>query len=364
MLIISNMTKISSEGTQIEIGSLSDSSLSEVLGLYKGNNIIIVVDENTHDLCLEYLITSFPALEKSEIILLPNGEENKVMEVCMQVWNAFSDYGFGRKDLVLNLGGGMVTDMGGFLASVFKRGMDFIHIPTSLLAMVDAAVGGKNGIDLGPYKNQLGTIIKAKNVFIDAAFLQTLPEKEFYNGYAEMLKYGLVYDENLFSELSTFKTEEDFNRLDIIERCVQIKVEISDGDLFEKGERKLLNFGHTFGHAIEGYKLISDPISHGHAVGIGMCAESYISMQRGLLSKDDFYKLQALLVKTYPFLTFSDECIQEIISIMYNDKKNEGGKIFSVLLESIGKGIYHNELSENEIREALLHISLLAESLN
>lgn len=358
------MTNISSEGTQIEIGPLSASSLSKVLDEYKGNSIIIVVDENTHDLCLEYLITSYPALEKSEIILLPNGEENKVMEVCMQVWNAFSEYGFGRKDLVLNLGGGMVTDMGGFLASVFKRGMDFIHLPTSLLAMVDAAVGGKNGIDLGPYKNQLGTIIKARNVFIDAAFLQTLPEKEFYNGYAEMLKYGLVYDGNLFNELKGFKTEEDFNRLDIIERCVQIKVAISDGDLFEKGERKLLNFGHTFGHAIEGYRLEREPISHGHAVGIGMCAESYVSMQRGLLSKDEFQNLQALLVKTYPFLSFSDECIQGIISLMYNDKKNEGGKIFSVLLEGIGKGSYHNELSEKEIREALMHISLLSESLN
>ena len=179
-----------------------------------------------------------------------------------------------------------------------------------------------------------------------------------------MLKYGLVYDQHLFDELKDFKTEEDFNRLDIIERCVKIKVSISDGDLFERGERKLLNFGHTFGHAIEGYKLNSDPISHGHAVGIGMCAESYVSMQRGLLSKDEFYELQALLVKTYPFLTFSDDCIQKIIGIMYNDKKNESGKIFSVLLESIGKGSYHNELSEKEIREALLHISLLAESLN
>ena len=358
------MTNISSEGTQIEIGSLSDSSLSKVLALYEGNNIIIVVDENTHDLCLEYLITSFPVLEKSEIILLPTGEENKAMEVCMQVWNAFSEYGFGRKDLVLNLGGGMVTDMGGFLASVFKRGMDFIHVPTSLLAMIDAAVGGKNGIDLGPYKNQIGTIIKAKNVFIDAVFLQTLPEKEFYNGYAEMLKYGLVYDEDLFNELSNFKTEYDFNRLDIIERCIQIKVEISDGDLFEMGDRKLLNFGHTFGHAIEGFKLQTEPISHGHAVGIGICAECYVSMTRGLLSKADFHKIQALLIKTYPFLIFTEECIQQIIRLMYNDKKNEGGKIFCVLLQAIGKGSYHNELSEKEIRDALLHISLLAESLN
>ena len=191
------MTHILSEGTEIEIGPLSDTSLPKVLASYSGNKIIIVVDENTHDLCLEYLITSFPALEKSEIILLPNGEENKVMEVCIQVWNAFSEYGFSRKDLVLNLGGGMVTDMGGFIASVFKRGMDFIHIPTSLLAMVDAAIGGKNGIDLGPHKNQLGTIVKAKNVFIDLAFLQTLPAKEFYNGYAEIKSQENYFSPNI-----------------------------------------------------------------------------------------------------------------------------------------------------------------------
>tara|TARA_B100001287_G_C22684812_1_gene532672 strand:+ start:1543 stop:2622 length:1080 start_codon:yes stop_codon:yes gene_type:complete len=358
------MTIISSEGTQIEIGLLSASSLSKVLASYSGNNIIIVVDENTHDLCLDYLVNSFPVLSKSEIILLPKGEDNKVMEVCMQVWNAFSEYGFGRNDLVLNLGGGVVTDMGGFLASIFKRGMDFIHIPTSLLAMVDAAIGGKNGIDLGPYKNQLGTIIKAKMVFIDTSFLKTLPEKEFYNAYAEMLKYGLVHDQHLFNELTDFKTEDDFNRQDIIERCVQIKVNISDRDLLEKGERKLLNFGHTFGHAIEGYKLNSDPISHGHAVGIGMFAESYVSMKRGLLSKNEFHRIQAVLIKTYPFMAFSEQCIQEIISIMYNDKKNECGKIYTVLLEAIGKGVYHNEVSEEEIREALLHISFLHESLN
>ena len=181
------MVKIESKDSIIEIGSLLSSSLSEVLSKYKNHNIIIVVDSNTHDACLEYLITTFPGLEKAEIILLPNGEENKVMEVCMQVWNAFTEYGFGRRDLVLNVGGGVVTDMGGFIASVFKRGMDFIHIPTSLLGMVDAAVGGKNGIDLGPYKNQLGTIEKPKNVYVDTAFLSTLPEQEFYNGYAEML---------------------------------------------------------------------------------------------------------------------------------------------------------------------------------
>lgn len=358
------MTSISSPGSKIEIGPLQESLFPKLLNEYKDHNIIIVVDENTHDLCLEYLITTFPALEKSEIILLPCGEENKVMEVCMQVWNAFSEYNFSRRDLLVNLGGGMVTDMGGFIASLYKRGMDFVHVPTSLLGMVDASIGGKNGIDMGSSKNQLGTIVKAKHVFIDLVFLATLPEKEFYNGYAEMLKYGLVYDADLFDVLKDFEDENDFNRLDVIEKCIQIKVTISDGDLYEKGQRKLLNFGHTIGHALEGYFLDKNPIAHGHAIGLGMCAECYVSMRRNMLSKESFQLIQALLVRNYIFIELSEESVQQVISLMYNDKKNESGKIFSVLLNKIGEGTYHNELSEDEIRESLLHISMLSTSLN
>jgi 3-dehydroquinate synthase len=358
------MVKIESKDSIIEIGSLLSSSLSEVLSEYKNHNVIVVVDNNTHDACLEYLITSFPGLEKAEIILLPNGEENKVMEVCMQVWNAFTEYGFGRRDLVLNLGGGVVTDMGGFIASIFKRGMNFIHIPTSLLGMVDAAVGGKNGIDLGPYKNQLGSIKKPRNVFIDTAFLSTLPEQEFYNGYAEMLKYGLIHDNSLYNDLKKYSTEKDFNRLENIEKCIQIKVEISEKDLQDVGERMLLNFGHTFGHAIEGYLLESSPISHGHAVGIGMCAESYISMQRGMLLKEDFDDIQVMLLRTYPFIEFDESEIDGILELMYNDKKNEDGKILSVLLTSIGSASFHNEIMEDEIRLALRYVSMLSASSN
>jgi 3-dehydroquinate synthase len=358
------MLKIKSQDSNIEIGPLLSSSFSEVLTSYKNQNIIIIVDENTHDTCLEYLITSFPSLEKAEVILLPKGEENKVMEVCMQVWNAFTEYGFGRHDLVVNLGGGVVTDMGGFIASLYKRGMDFIHVPTSLLAMVDAAIGGKNGIDLGPFKNQLGTIIKARNVYVDTAFLESLPEQEFYNGYAEMLKYGLIRDAELYTDLKTYQSEKDFNQSENIEKCIQIKVALSDSDLRDKGERMLLNFGHTFGHAIEGYFLQSKPISHGHAVGIGMCAESYISMRRGLLSKDAFEDIQALLVRTYPFLEFNEKAVTGIIALMYNDKKNEKGKILSVLINSIGSASFRNELNEVEIQETLRYLSMLSASSN
>ena len=169
------------------------------------------------------MITTFPELKKAEIILLPVGEENKVMEVCMQVWNAFSEYGFGRKDLVLNLGGGVVTDVGGFLSSLYKRGMEFIHIPTTLLGMVDASIGGKNGIDLPPFKNQLGTINPPKRVYVDLSFLNTLPEGEFYNGFAEMLKYGLIKDKGLFNEIKTFLMKKTFIKLRLSKSVFKLK---------------------------------------------------------------------------------------------------------------------------------------------
>ena len=358
------MRVISSSNQDVEIGSLTESSLPNLLQKYMAHRIIIIVDQNTHDYCLEYLITTFPELEKSEIILLPVGEENKVMEVCMQVWNAFSEYGFGRRDLVVNLGGGMVTDMGGFLASIYKRGMNFIHIPTSLLGMIDAAIGGKNGIDLHPYKNQLGTIIPPKNVYVDLSFLTTLPESEFYNGYAEMMKYALIRDKDLFEDIKGFSKESDFNRNDIIEKCIQLKMDIVDRDLNELGERKILNFGHTFGHAIEGHFLETSPLSHGHAVALGICAESFVSMNRGLLSKASYKEIESVLTRVYPFITFTDADVKSIIQLMYNDKKNEGGKIFSVLLHKIGECSYHNEISENEIGEALFHVSMLSDTLN
>jgi 3-dehydroquinate synthase len=358
------MKVVSSPIQDVEVGNITESSLGEILDNYSNRGVIIIVDQNTHDLCLEFLITTFPQLKKSEIILLPVGEENKVMEVCMQVWNAFSEYGFGRKDLVLNLGGGVVTDMGGFLASVYKRGMDFIHIPTSLLGMIDASIGGKNGIDLNQYKNQLGTITAPKRVFVDPIFMETLPEAEFYNGYAEMLKYALIRDKLLFEEIKDFSKENDFSNIDVIVKCIQIKVDIVDGDLYEKASRKLLNFGHTVGHAIEGYFLESVPISHGHAVALGMCAEAYLSMDRGDLSKEEYKQIEGVLTRVYPFIKFSDEDTKSIIELMYNDKKNESGKIYSVLLKEIGVSTFHNELSEKEIGKALLHISMLSDIYN
>ncbi len=197
---------LNSSDYQIEIGSLETSGFTNFIQQrYSDSKIVIMVDENTNDNCLEYLITTFDFLAEAEVMLLPSGEENKVMEVCFQVWEALSDYGIGRRDLVINLGGGVVTDMGGFIASVYKRGVDFIQIPTTLLAMIDASIGGKTGIDLGMYKNQLGVFMNPKAIFIDKIFLETLEPKEVVNGFAEALKHALIKDPGLWDEFSSME---------------------------------------------------------------------------------------------------------------------------------------------------------------
>ena len=321
-------------------GSLTQSAFEDLLlNEYGKSRKVIVVDENTHDNCLEYLLTSFPSLSEAEVMLLPAGEENKVMEVCFQVWNALSEYEIGRKDLVINLGGGLVTDMGGFIASIYKRGVDFIHIPTSLLGMVDASIGGKTGIDLGPYKNQLGVFSAPKAVFIDPIFLSTLPEEEIWNAYAEMLKHALIADNELWQELDSIQTPEKLIDLDLIRRCTEIKIQLVEKDPIERNERKLLNLGHTVGHAIEGFFLSKEtPIAHGHAVAIGILVEAMIAKKEGVLGGSDFEKIDKTIRAHFAMIEFENvEELNSVLEIMRNDKKNSEGLIKGILICTIGK---------------------------
>lgn len=352
--------KIEGKYCQVEIGSILNGGFQSFLKAFENQQILIIVDENTHDCCLEYLITSFPELERAEIMLLPNGEENKVMEVCFQVWQAFTEYKVERKDLVINLGGGVVTDMGGFIASVYKRGLTFIHIPTTLLGMVDAAIGGKNGIDLNGFKNQLGTITQPARVFVDAGFLSTLPPEEIFNGYAEMLKHALVGDAKLWEEIRHIQSEEALIQEAVILQSIRVKTNIIEQDPFEGGLRKKLNFGHTVGHALESYFFQSTPISHGHAVALGMIAESFISMKRGILSKEAYKDIESTIIRSFPMIELNADDVSIVISLMYQDKKNIAGQIRSCLLEGIGTCSFDHHLTEDEIGESLFHLTLLA----
>jgi 3-dehydroquinate synthase len=356
---MTEIQKIDFSPSNIEVGSLFLGSFSKVLERYKNQKIVILVDENTHDCCLEFLITSFDFLKNTEVILLPSGEENKVMEVCFQVWQAMTEYQISRSDLVINLGGGVVCDMGGFIASIYKRGLNFIHIPTSLLAMVDAAIGGKNGIDLDGYKNQLGTFNHPNYIFVDPVFLATLPEQEWWNGMAEMLKHGLISSESHFQKLATVKSISELLNLDLIAESISIKTRIVESDPMEKGKRKTLNFGHTFGHALESYFLTREPISHGHAVALGLVLESFLSVHKLGFSSLQLDEIVKVVTRIFEILCPPKEDWDEVWNLMQQDKKNNSGKVKCVLLADFAQPIIDQVIDKDDFLIAMYFLQNL-----
>ena len=249
------------------------------------------------------------------------------------------------------MGGGVITDIGGFVACTFKRGIDFIHIPTTLLAMVDASVGGKNGVDLGNLKNQIGVINVPKMVVIDTEYLETLPQSEMRSGLAEMLKHGLIFDTNYWEQFKALN-QSDFADFDaLIHRSIEIKNEIVIQDPTENGIRKALNFGHTLGHAIESYFLENEnkkTLLHGEAIAVGMILESYISWQKKLISAVEYLEIKNAINAVFETIVFEEEDIKPIMDLLIHDKKNEHGKIQFALLNGIGN-IKINQEADNEL---------------
>ena len=303
------------------------------------SKIFILVDENTSNNCLPNFLANLATEVEIEIIEIEAGEEHKNINTCLHIWEALSELGADRKSILINLGGGVVTDVGGFIACTFKRGIDFINVPTTLLGMVDASIGGKNGVDLGALKNQIGIIKEPKAVVINTSFLETLPQLEMRSGLAEMLKHGLIFNKaywNKFKNLSNLKSDD----LDgLIYESIQIKNEIVCQDLTENGIRKSLNFGHTLGHAVESYCLENDAkttLLHGEAIAVGMILESYISMEKNLISKEEYFEIKYILKDIYETVSFNKKDIDKIIELLIYDKKNEFGKIQFALLDGIG----------------------------
>ena len=358
------MNYIDATDYKLEVGNIEKSSFSELLTSYENCKKVIIVDENTHQFCLSYLITTFSELSKAEVVMIPEGEENKQMEIVFSVWEALTEYDVSRSDLVINLGGGMVTDMGGFIASCFKRGLAFINIPTSLLGMVDASIGGKTGINLGHFKNQIGVFSNPQAVFIDIKFLSTLPEEEFMSGYAEMLKHGLISNKDLFETI--VKQMEQPTKLDenLLLDIITVKNEIVKKDPLETGHRKLLNFGHTIGHVIEGHYMETINLSHGHSIALGMLMEAFISMNHSLLNEEMYNTIEKSIMLYFDFPKFSDEDIKSMISMLSNDKKNKHGKIRCCLLSDIGECTYDNVVTEIIFTETFLHFKSLQVNLN
>jgi 3-dehydroquinate synthase len=346
------MTPIQSNTYTIYFNETSFLYLENLLQPNVYSKIFFLVDENTNEQCLPYFLSNLPTEIEIEIIEIEAGEENKNMYTCIDLWHTLIDLEADRKSILLNLGGGVITDIGGFVASTFKRGIDFINIPTTLLAMVDASVGGKTGVDLGNLKNQIGVINEPKSVVILTKFLETLPSNQMRSGLAEMLKHGLIYDKLYWDKL---KNLNDLNTDDLdilIKQSIEIKNKIVSQDLKENGIRKALNFGHTLGHAIESCFLESEDkkqLLHGEAIAVGMILESHISYQSNLISKDDFAEIKYIITDIFEKIIFNESDIQNIMNLLIFDKKNEFGNVQFTLLNKIGESKINQIVDESLI---------------
>lgn len=359
------MYVVDTNGYSLEIGDILESTFAELLDTkFKNSKKVIITDENCRENCLEYLVTNFESLYDADVIMMPAGEETKQMDYVINVLEAFSEYGIGRHDLVVNLGGGVITDFGGFVASIYKRGCHFINIPTSLLAMVDASIGGKTGVNLGVFKNQIGVFSNPTALYIDTVFLQTLPEVELANGIAEMLKHGIIADKEHFEIVRDLMENGGEFSEEILIKSIEIKNTIVKNDPFEKGERKKLNFGHTIGHVIEGHYYDTLEIKHGHAVAIGMVMESYLSMKFGGLDPDEYEQLETFLTAYYPLPKLTDEDIQVMIEMLENDKKNKEGMILCTLVTKVGEAVIDQHILPGQFLEVFLHFKNRQLNLN
>ena len=336
---------------KIEFGQSGYKELNKYLVKQKYSKIFLITDSNSNEFCSTPFLQKLETDSEIEIIEFENGESNKNITTCVEIWKTLTELGGDRKSLIINLGGGVVSDLGGFVASTFKRGIDFINIPTTLLAMVDASIGGKNGIDLENLKNQIGTINDPKLVLISSDFLATLSKQEMRSGLAEMLKHGLISDQNYWKQFLNLSKIDfaDFDQL--IFDSVVIKNKIVTQDPTENGIRKALNFGHTLGHAIESYFLenkLKTNLLHGEAIAIGMILESFISLQKGLLSVAEYLEIKNTINSIFDKINFEPIDIEPIINLLIHDKKNEYGLVNFVLLKGIGATIL-DQIIENEI---------------
>ena len=302
------------------------------------SSLFLLVDTHTQEFCLPGFVSQ-TGLTDLEVLVMEAGEEHKTLQTCENLWNQLSERGADRNSALINLGGGVVTDLGGFVACTFKRGIDFYNLPTTLLAMVDASVGGKTGIDLGALKNQIGIIEEPKQVLIDAQWLQTLPQEELRSGFAEMLKHGLISNKDYWEQLKSLPKLEAATLAEFIKPSVAIKKQVVLEDPREKHLRKILNFGHTLGHAIESYYLthpIKKRLLHGEAIAIGMVMEAYLGVSCCSFSNVAAEEIKKTFAQFYPPVEIDAQDREGILELLRHDKKNKAGRVNFVLLKSIG----------------------------
>jgi 3-dehydroquinate synthase len=329
--------------------------LREITSGYQDGKIFMIFEANTWKYCWP-LIQDFRGIPESNILILQPGEDHKNIDQVMAVWNAMGVSGIDRKSLVINVGGGMLTDLGGFAASTYKRGLTFINIPTTLLAMVDASAGGKTGVNFRGLKNEVGVIRQPLHVFLHLPFLRTLDRENLLSGFAEMLKVGLIADEVLWTDLKKFSfdhyTEEELGRL--IWRSVQIKIDVTNADPEEHGIRKALNFGHTIGHALESESLYSGkPLAHGYAVAYGMITEALLSVYKLGFPVDSYTDIKEVITHLYGTPPDTIRKVDVLLNWMKFDKKNRDNRINFTLLEKVGTCRINVEAEAEEIRSTI-----------
>lgn len=342
------------EDYTIHIGGGATEKIGSLYDFGRYSKLFIVTDENVAPLLLDKLTSALPA--KADSIVLPAGEKQKNIDNVQKVWSALHDSGCDRKSLVINLGGGVIGDIGGFAASTYMRGVDFMNVPTTLLSQVDSSVGGKTGFNFDGIKNLIGSFNQPVGVVIDPQTLATLPEREFVSGFAEIIKHGLVQSKRHF-EQATAKRPLEFTPdelVDIITESCRIKLGIIEDDIHESSTRKLVNFGHTIGHAVEALSLeTGSPLLHGEAVSIGMVAEAMISTRLDLLPAADLERVKQALQNAGLPITVKGQRLEDILEKMQSDKKNSGGQLNFTLIDGIGHALYNKEVPSPVVTEAI-----------
>ena len=327
--------------------------LKAFLNKNKSSQVCILVDENTALHCLPSLQFDFP------IISIKSGESNKTLSSCEFIWNEMTKLELDRNAMMINLGGGVIGDMGGFCAATYKRGINFIQIPTTLLSQVDASVGGKLGIDFKNLKNHIGVFQNPAAVFINVDFLNTLPQNQIRSGYAEVIKHCLIADKEKWNEIKT----KPLGKLDwenVVQHSIKIKTGVTTEDPTEKGLRKILNFGHTIGHAIESYflEIPGKELLHGEAISVGMICEAFIARLKGFISQEDLNEISKYIIGIYDKVEIFDYDMEKILPLTFQDKKNSGRVIMSSLLQEVGKANFNIPITIKEIRESILYYNL------
>lgn len=334
----------------IRITSTPGLELSLFIANKKYSQVIVLTDNNTKAKCYPLIMSALPP---HLVLETKAGEEYKNIETCLSIWQQLTEAQADRHALLIVLGGGVLGDMGGFCAATYKRGIDFILIPTTLLAQADASVGGKLGVDFNHYKNHIGVFQQPVLTLLCSEFLKTLSMQELRSGFAEVIKHALISDPVLWNEINKKKLEQqDWPKL--LQHSAEFKYSIIEQDPKEKGIRKILNAGHTIGHALESYLLaVGRKVMHGEAVAAGLVAEAYLAQQKNMISIDDLKTIQHYIVDTFGKLSFTEDEVEKIALLTLQDKKNKGNEILCVLLKSIGTPGWDFAISLEDVKGAL-----------